>query len=104
MSLTLVLISILLFAGGAAGQRRAPEIVAELEGEPVYQVLPANAIPAILQPEFLSGQPAEEQMRAEEPVLGVEINSDTRAYSLWQLDHHEIVNDVVGNTAIAVTW
>ena len=27
-----------------------------------------------------------------------------RAYSAWHLDHHEIVNDRIGKTAIAVTW
>jgi hypothetical protein len=27
-----------------------------------------------------------------------------KAYSLWQLDHHEIVNDTLGDVPIATTW
>jgi hypothetical protein len=32
------------------------------------------------------------------------VGGEARAYSLWQLDAHEIVNDEVAGTAIAVTW
>ncbi|MBI2882481.1 MAG: DUF3179 domain-containing protein [Candidatus Methylomirabilis oxyfera] len=27
-----------------------------------------------------------------------------KAYSLWQLNHHEIVNDRIGTLPVAVTW
>ncbi len=37
-------------------------------------------------------------------VIGVEIGSDTRAYPINVLSRHEIVNDVVGGTPIAVTY
>jgi len=82
----------------------APEIVATIGGEAVYQLLPVGAIPAIDDPEFVSGAEAELQMRAEEPVLGVVIGGEARAYSLWQLDAHEIVNDEIAGSAIAATW
>ena len=60
----------------------APEVVATIGGEDVYQLLPVGAIPAIDDPEFVSGVEAELQMRAEEPVLGVVIGGEARAYSL----------------------
>jgi hypothetical protein len=82
----------------------APEVVATIGGEDVYQLLPVGAIPAIDDPEFVSGADAELQMRAEEPVLGVVIGGEARAYSLWQLDAHEIVNDEIAGSAIAATW
>jgi hypothetical protein len=31
-------------------------------------------------------------------------NGEARAYSLWQLDAHEIVNDVIRGSAIEATW
>jgi hypothetical protein len=81
-----------------------PEVVATIGGEDVYQLLPVGAIPAIDNPEFVSGVEAEKQMRADEPVLGVVFKGEARAYSLWQLDAHEIVNDAISGTPIAATW
>ena len=85
-------------------QRPAPEVVATIGGEDVYQLLPVGAIPAIDNPEFVNGTDADQQMRPEEPVLGVVMGGEARAYSLWQLDAHEIVNDQIAGTAIAATW
>lgn len=78
--------------------------VATVQGEPMYQVLPANAIPAIMDPQFLTGAEADAQMAADELVMGVVIDGEARAYSLWQLDAHEIVNDEIRGVEFAVTW
>jgi hypothetical protein len=43
-------------------------------------------------------------MAPEEPVFGLVVGDEARAYSLWQLDRHEIVNDRVGGIAFAATW
>lgn len=91
------------FASAEASQP-APEVVATIGGEDVYQLLPVGAIPAIDNPEFVSGANADAQMQSEEPVLGVVIGGEARAYSLWQLDAHEIVNDNIAGRAIAATW
>jgi hypothetical protein len=42
-------------------------------------------------------------MRDDEPVVGVVHNGVAKAYSTWDLDHDEIVNDQVGGKAVAVT-
>ncbi len=70
----------------------------------IITVLPYDAIPAILTPEFLSASEAAGQMRPNELVIGLSINGDHRAYSIPQLSRHEIVNDVVGGKPVAVTW
>ena len=88
----------------SAAQRPAPEVVATIGGDEVYQVVPVGRIPAINDPKFISGRKADRQMRPEEPVLGVVVNGEARAYSLWQLDNHEIVNDEIAGTAFAATW
>jgi len=85
-------------------QRPKPKVVATVDGEPIYQVLPLGAIPAIENPVFVTGKEAAAQMRAEEPVIGVVLDGEAHAYSLWQLDAHEIVNDTIAGTAIAATW
>lgn len=75
-----------------------------IDGDPVITVLPKDAIPAIDRPEFLSVKEADRYLKDEEPVLGVRRGEVTRAYSLWQLNHHEIVNDEVGDLPLAITW
>jgi hypothetical protein len=70
----------------------------------IITLLPFDAIPAILEPKFLSDEEAREQYAEGELILGVSINSDHRAYSVPYLSSREIVNDVVGRVPIAVTW
>ncbi len=88
----------------AKAQRPKPEVVATIGGDDIYQVLPVGAIPAIDDPSFVSGAAANAQMSPGEPVLGIVLHGEARAYSLWQLDAHEIVNDEIKGTAIAATW
>jgi hypothetical protein len=90
-------------SGTVDAQRRAAE-VAVIDGDPVYRLLPVGGIPAIDEPQFVRGDAADAQMSAGEPVLGVVIDGRARAYSLWHLDAHEIVNDRIEGTAIAATW
>ena len=91
-------------AGPLPAQRPEPKIHGVFDGDPIYTVLPAEAIPAITQPEFVTGDKASAQMSPEEPVIGIMVDGDARAYSTWHLDAHEIVNDTTGSTPLAVTW
>lgn len=86
------------------GQPAQAKVVAVIDGDEMYRVLAPDDIPAIREPQFLSGTEAEEQMAPDEPVIALRIGGEARAYSLWQLDRHEIVNDYLGETPIAVTW
>ena len=88
----------------AIAQRSHPKVVAVVDGDSVYQVLPPDAIPAIRKPVYLTGKEASAQMLAKEPVMGLLYKGESRAYSLWQLDAHEIVDDVIGGVPLAVTW
>jgi hypothetical protein len=94
----------LLLSTTATAQRPEPKVVATWGGDEVYQVLPLGAIPAIDEPTYVTGDAADAQMKPDEPVLGVVMGDKARAYSLWQLDGHEIVNDEIDGTAIAATW
>ena len=69
----------------------------------IVTLLPRDGIQAILNPQFIT--PAEaDRYAADEPVLGVSINGDSRAYSIPFLSGREVVNDTVGGVPIAVTW
>lgn len=43
-------------------------------------------------------------MPFDEPVIGVSINGQSRAYSVYLLNSHEVVNDTVGGIPVAITW
>jgi hypothetical protein len=94
MRLAIVLIvftSVAMVAGDAAQ-----------EPEQLHVVLPRDAIRSIEQPTFEAGSRA--KLNEREPVLGIVGEGEQRAYSTWQLDRHEIVNDVFESKPIAVTW
>lgn len=68
----------------------------------IHTVLPIDGIPAIFSPKFLPA--GEVEIRKDSPMIGVSIAGEQHAYSMILLNGHEIVNDVVGGKAIAVTW
>ena len=75
-----------------------------IDGTAVVAALPPDAVRAIDQPTFLRGEAAGRQRTADEPVLALRLADEARAYPLGYLSAHEIVNDAVGDTPIAVTW
>ena len=70
----------------------------------IVTLLPRDAIPAILDPSFISAEEAWEQYLPEEAVLGVSVNGEHKAYSVPFLSSREIVNDELGGVAIVATW
>ena len=82
-------------------QTPAPDPDAGLE---IVTLLPPDAIPAIDDPAIVPAAAADEQLRANDLVIGVSIGGEHRAYGAAFLSGHEIVNDMLGGRAIAVTW
>ena len=66
-------------------------------------VLGPDAIPAIDNPQFLPAARAS-SIPANMPIIGVVLNGEAHAYPIPLLSSHEIVNDRLGGTDIAVTW
>ena len=64
---------------------------------------PKDGIPAIDNPSFLH-QAEVTDLADTEPVVGLIINGDARAYPLRVLLWHEICNDTVGGVPVAVTF
>lgn len=64
---------------------------------------PRDGIPSIDDPQFVAAKEVT-NLGPLEPVIRLDINGDVRAYPLQVLTWHEIVNDVVGNTPVAVTY
>ena len=75
---------------------------ADYSDDAIRTLLPFDAIPAITDPQFVSAGAA--KLDVDTPVIGVTFNSESHAYSVYLLNGHEIVNDVVGGMNIATTW
>jgi hypothetical protein len=65
---------------------------------------PKDGIPAIDRPRFVNPKDAARWLDPREPVIVFEHRGDARAYPLQILMFHEIVNDVVAGTPVAVTF
>ena len=90
----------------ADARRHVPPEREMLEGHEMITLLDWGDIPPIDAPDFATTAEADDFMMDSEPVIGI---TDTagdhpRCYSLLQLDHHEVVNDHVGDAHISVTW
>ena len=104
-NLILLLITAVFILFGCARYSEEVNAVASAEDysdDRILTVLPYDAIPAITNPEFVSANEA--KLAADSPVIGVNFNGDSRAYSIHLLNGHEIVNDEVGGVKIATTW
>jgi hypothetical protein len=73
--------------------------------EEIRSVIRKDSIPAIDDPQFVPVADALKSGLGEnEPVIALSIAGDARAYPLRILTWHEIVNDRVGGTPVAVTY
>lgn len=86
-----------------AGHGEVAEPSRLIDPSDIRKIVPRDAIPALDDPRF-SPVVDIDWLAAREPVIEVEIDSDARAYPLQILIWHEIVNDVVGDTPVAVTF
>ena len=78
-------------------------VQAQSDEDKIFRVLPRDAIPAIDRPTFEPVASAR-GFNGNELMVGLVGNGERRAYSTWQLDRHEIVNDTFEGRPVAVTW
>jgi hypothetical protein len=62
-----------------------------------------DEIASVTAPKFASLEQAT-WVLAENPVIGVSIGGESRVYPVHLIERHQIVNDVVGGTPVAVTY
>jgi hypothetical protein len=73
-------------------------------GLPIVAWGPRDSFQVIRHPWFISARQGDTALAADEPVLGVVIDGEARAYSTNQLNRHEMVIDQIGETPILVTY
>jgi len=107
--LVAVLICLLLVSASVAAEdsdkpKRPEPVKTLIQGDTMYTVLEPGAIPAIFDPTFIPFSAADSLYHDEEPLLAMVGTQESRGYSTWHLDRHEIVNDVLDGRPIAITW
>lgn len=60
--------------------------------------------PALIEPEFVSAQEANQWLGNADAVLGVSIGGEAKAYPISLLTRHEVVNDVVSGRPIVAAY
>ncbi len=65
---------------------------------------PKDGIPAVDRPKFVTVEEADAWLKPVEPVVQFQIGDDVRAYPLQILTWHEIVNDLVGDVPVSITF
>lgn len=70
------------------------------------QAVPRDAFPVFGDPPTMSPAEAESEglVYDRDPVIGVSINGEARAYPVTVLGVHELGNDTVGGVPITVEW
>jgi len=63
-----------------------------------------DGIPSIDNPKFLSVNETPGLLAEEVRVVGIKIGNEVRAYPHYILDWHEIVNDDLGSSSVAITY
>ena len=61
-----------------------------------------DARPAIIKPEFVAAGDA--KIAGGTKGIGVSIDGNSRFYPLYVLQYHQVINDTVGNSAIACSY
>jgi hypothetical protein len=102
VTLPALLVALSFSLSGPPADAEKPNATPAPREDPIVQLLDRDAIPAVRHPEFVRADEA--KLADGEKVLGVVIGGEACAYTLIDLDSHEVVDDVVGRKPIAATW
>jgi hypothetical protein len=73
-------------------------------GLPIIPWGKRDHFPVIRRPEYWTGKEAEAALAYDEPILGLVIGNETRAYSTNQLNDHEMVIDTIAGIPVLVSY
>ena len=65
---------------------------------------PRDRFPVLDSPKMTKAAEAGEDVRDDEPVIGIAIRGEAKAYPLSVMGRHELANDTCGKVPIAVSW
>ncbi|MDN5204500.1 DUF3179 domain-containing (seleno)protein [Fulvivirgaceae bacterium BMA10] len=75
-----------------------------LKDEQFHYGIGREKFPALLEPNFISVEIADSIFSDEDRFLLLKIGEDARAYSIKDLEHHEVVNDMVNGKPVMAAY
>jgi Protein of unknown function (DUF3179) len=103
-------IALFVLCGMAKAQQRAPVVPgrtfteeARYEDEPILRSKPHDTVPSLTMPPFVPAAKSD-FMQDDEPVMGVAAHGVAKAYPVWMMPFHEVINDTIGPDPIVITW
>ena len=99
-TISCALLAIALLSTGASGQEKTVTGGEAYHG--VLQYRAKDAKLALVRPAFVSAEAA--NLPAGVSVVGVTVNGEHRAYPLYVMKNHQVVNDRLGGVPIAASW
>jgi len=75
-----------------------------LDPDRLHYGLGREKFPALIEPEFVSAEQADEWMTDDARVLVVKVKDEVKAYSIDLLTRHEVVNDTVGGKPVFAAY
>jgi len=73
-------------------------------GLPIVTWGKRDHFPVIRNPQYLTAEQGDRALAPDEPILGLIIGHEVRAYSTNQLNDHEMVIDTIAGTPVLVTY
>jgi len=73
-------------------------------GLPIIAWGKRDHFPVIRRPQYLTAEQGDRALARDEPVLGLVIGDEVRAYSTNQLNDHEMVLDTIAGTPVLVSY
>jgi len=73
-------------------------------GLPIVTWGKRDHFPVIRRPQYLTAEQGDRALARDEPVLGLVIGEEVRAYSTNQLNDHEMVLDTIAGTPVLVSY
>ena len=68
------------------------------------RAVPRDAFPVLNNPRMVKAKDVGDDVRGSEPVLGVFLGGQAKAYPISVMGSHELGNDTCGGKPIAVSW
>lgn len=96
------LVAVLLFAFAALGFDLSNSAVPREEIQDGG--VPVDGIPALTDPDFVSGEEADDFLEAEDAVVGLVEGENAKAYPFRILNWHEVVNDSFAGNPVTITY
>jgi hypothetical protein len=82
---------------------RAGDLLEEEYDTQARRAAPRDGFPVLDSPSMVPASKAE-GIRDDEPVIGIAIGKEAKAYPVSVMGRHELANDTCGKTPIAVSW